>query len=350
VQKHKPSDENATKETTALYNRLFVLLDKGIMLGHQDDLAYGHNWYNEPNRSDMHDVTGDYPAVNGYDLGHIELGEPYNLDSVYFDNMKRYVRQTNARGGIVTFTWHSDNIVTEGNAWDCDPEDSVVYNILNNGMYYHEYLQWLDCLADFFLDLKDEQGKYIPVIFRMYHEHSGEWFWWGSKQCTPDEYKKLWIMTLHYLRNTREVHNLLYAYSPDITENEAQYFERYPGDDYVDIVAFDCYARGDNAHYAKYMNIGAKIVTEYAAQSGKLPAISETGYEKLPDSVYFSHILYPIINQYKLSWVLFWRNAFELHRRDHFYLPYKGFEYERDFVNFVNQPDILTNKDIAGQL
>ena len=35
-------DANATPETIALYNRLDSLRQVGILLGHQDDLAYGH--------------------------------------------------------------------------------------------------------------------------------------------------------------------------------------------------------------------------------------------------------------------------------------------------------------------
>jgi mannan endo-1,4-beta-mannosidase len=347
LQTHTPIDKNATKETAALYNRLFALLDKGIMVGHQDDYAYGHDWYGEPGRSDVKDVAGDYPAVTGYELGQVELDSAYNLDSVYFSNMKLYTKQAYGRGGITTFSWHGHNIVTDGTSWDC-AQDSVVRTILPGGTNHKQYLKWLDRLADFFIDLKDDAGNFIPVVFRMYHEHSGDWFWWGSKQCTPDEYKQLWIMTVAYLRDTKNVHNLLYAYSPDITEDEAQYFERYPGDEYVDIVAFDCYARGNNEIYAKYMNIGATTVTKYAAKSGKLPAISETGYESLPDSAYFSKTVYSIVSRYKLSWILFWRNAFTPDKREHFYMPYKGFRYEQDFVTFVNQPDVLLNGDIAN--
>ena len=32
------------------------------MFGHQDDLAYGVNWKYEDGRSDIKDVTGDYPG------------------------------------------------------------------------------------------------------------------------------------------------------------------------------------------------------------------------------------------------------------------------------------------------
>ena len=33
------------------------------MFGHQDDLAYGVGWKYVPGKSDVKEVTGDYPAV-----------------------------------------------------------------------------------------------------------------------------------------------------------------------------------------------------------------------------------------------------------------------------------------------
>ena len=68
-----PSDKNATTETIALYNNLKKLMNEGFMFGHQDDLAYGVGWKYENGRSDIKDVTGDYPAVTGWELGHLEI-------------------------------------------------------------------------------------------------------------------------------------------------------------------------------------------------------------------------------------------------------------------------------------
>src|SRR5882762_9723108 len=75
AQKDLPSDKNATKETINLYNNLKKLAGKGFMFGHQDDLAYGVGWKfdastSSAERSDIKDVTGDYPAVYGWELGH----------------------------------------------------------------------------------------------------------------------------------------------------------------------------------------------------------------------------------------------------------------------------------------
>ncbi len=48
AQKSLPADKHATPETINLYNNLKRVLGKGVMLGHQDDLAYGFGWKYEP--------------------------------------------------------------------------------------------------------------------------------------------------------------------------------------------------------------------------------------------------------------------------------------------------------------
>jgi mannan endo-1,4-beta-mannosidase len=350
-----PIDKHATKETKALYNRLFALLDKGVMVGHQDDLAYGHGWKREAGRSDVKDVTGDYPAVVGFDLGHLELGATHNLDSVPFADMKRYVQEHHARGGIITCSWHGNNIVTGGSAWDC-AQDSVVRAILPGGTHHAPYLAWLDRLAGFFSSLQDTSGNAIPVLFRMYHEHSGAWFWWGSKQCTPDAYIQLWRMTVDYFRHTKNVHNLLFAFSPSETQDETHYLERYPGDDYVDMVGFDCYANSEReeqngektrqqiARYKEALAHNLDIVTTYAAKAGKVPAITETGMERFPYPAYFSDAVYNVVKNYKVSYVLFWRNAWE--RETHYYVPFLNHPAAQDFIDFAAKPDVLLNADL----
>ena len=55
------------------------------------------------------------------------------------------------------------------------------------------------------------------------------------------DYQALWRMTVEYLRDEKGLHNLLYVYSPDVFETEAEYLERYPGDAYVDVLGSDDY-------------------------------------------------------------------------------------------------------------
>src|SRR5690606_11642532 len=134
-------------------------------------LAYGVNWKYEAGRSDVHDITGDYPAVQGFDLGHLERGDAVNLDSVPFDRMKEYIRKTYAAGGIITISWHLRNPLTGKTSWDASP--GTVASILKGGEKHELYLQWLNKVADFLQDLKGMNGESIPVIFRPFHELNG---------------------------------------------------------------------------------------------------------------------------------------------------------------------------------
>ena len=348
---HKPLlvDMNATARTQALFFNMKNNMSKGIMLAHQDDAAYGHNWYNQKGRSDVKETTGDYPAVTGWELGHIEIGASYNLDSIYFSDMKQHIREVYERGGINTISWHGDNIATGKTAWDC-AQDTVVKSVLPAGSNHVKFLLYLDRLAAFFHDLKDKNSEPIPVIFRMYHEHTGSWFWWGAKECTPDEYNQLYRMTVKYLRDTKQVHNLLYAFSPTDVATEQEYLQRYPGDEWVDIIGFDTYAFGTESKdlnvYKQKMNTGLSIVTKYAAQSGKIPVMAETGMEGIKVNDYFTRVLLPIIQPYNISYILFWRNAFN--NPNHFYVPYAGHASAADFKKFAEDKKILMNKNISA--
>src|SRR5690606_35619646 len=158
-----------------------------------DDLAYGAHWRYEPGRSDVKEVTGDYPAVYGWDIGHLELGGDKNLDGVPFERMKAFIREGYERGGIITISWHNRNPLNGGTAWDTLA--GTVRSILPGGEKHGLYTQWRDGVADFMMFLKGPGGELIPVLFRPYHELTGSWFWWGRNLCTAEEYKTLWRFT-----------------------------------------------------------------------------------------------------------------------------------------------------------
>jgi mannan endo-1,4-beta-mannosidase len=56
----------------------------------------------------------------------------------------------------------------------------------------------------------------------------------------------LWQFTVHYLRDTKKLHNLIYVFSPDrsrwnLDDAPVDYLYAYPGDDYVDVLGIDNY-------------------------------------------------------------------------------------------------------------
>ena len=106
--------QSETQKTAAqqLLERLDSLCQKGIMYGHQDDPMYGLTWEYDKDSSDVKNVCGDYPAIMGFDLGGIEMGDEKNLDSVPFTRMREEIQNHYRRGGIITLSWHPRNPVT----------------------------------------------------------------------------------------------------------------------------------------------------------------------------------------------------------------------------------------------
>lgn len=106
--------QGCCKQTPAarLIERLKTLSAKGIMYGHQDAPFYGLTWEWEDGRCDVKETCGDFPAVMGFELGGIEMGDAKNLDSVPFTRMREEIIAHHQRGGIVTISWHPRNPLT----------------------------------------------------------------------------------------------------------------------------------------------------------------------------------------------------------------------------------------------
>lgn len=339
-----PSDPNATAETRALYRNMYRLRDKGVMFAQQDTLAYGMGWRGGTFDSDVYRVSGQFPAVFGWDLGHLELGDPLNIDDVPFDHMKAWIQEVYRRNGVNTISWHATHPV-EGSSWTIE---RVVDRLLPDGDLHGQYRLWLDRIAAFLGDLKGDNGEAIPVIFRPFHEENKHWFWWGKATCKPEEFVALWRFTIDYLRGEKGLHNLLICYSPNYPiRSHRDYLFRYPGDAYVDILGYDNYTFLYTVdRYATEMITAGRVVVELAREKTKIAAIAETGYDQIPDPTWYTQRLLKSITAdektRELSWVLVWRNG----RPDHYYVPYPGHSAEADFKAFADDPFTLFLSDL----
>lgn len=308
-----PADPEATAEAQALFQRLWTIQKKGTMYGHQDDLMYGHTWWNEPEQSDTKNTVGDYPAVAGFELGEIELGNERNLDSVAFHNISERVKWWHGKNGVITVSWHPVNPISSqwpgvkqpngaGSAWDVNMLSAnglnAVKSILPGGDNHAMFNAWLDRLADYFLTWRDKNGTLIPFIFRPWHEHSGQFFWWGRSRCYDEEYAELWRYTVNYLRG-KGLHNILYAYNTDKVYSQEEYLHGYPGDEYVDILSIDWYGEGEK--FNRDINNALQFTTALARSKNKLHALSECGP--------ISKDLQKIMEDYESTYLLTWRNA-----------------------------------------
>ena len=167
--------ESVKDQEDLLKERLDTLRQKGYMFGHQDDPFYGLTWEYQNDSSDVKNVCGDWPAVMGFELGGIEMGDEKNLDSVPFTKMREEIIKHHQRGGIITISWHPRNPVTtidgggnagqkfpEGTAWDIS-DSTVVKNILKGGSQYEKFQTWMQRLSKFLASLTTDDGQKIPI-------------------------------------------------------------------------------------------------------------------------------------------------------------------------------------------
>ncbi len=88
-----------------------------------------------------------------------------------------------------------------------------------------------------------------------------------------------------------------------------------------------------------------RVITKYAATNHKIPVLAETGQEGIKVKNYYTNILLPLISQYNLSYVLLWRNAFNI--KKHYYIPYPEHPEAEDFIRFTKDKRILLSKKAA---
>ena len=335
VKTYRPVDPKALPQTVALYEQLKNLEGKKLLFGQQDTFAVGATFEaNKPEnlgKSDIFAATGKYPGVAGFDIGHLEVyytaqrdpefarlipgkdrtGGDFergmNIDNISFDAMREQIRYAYEQGCVVTISWHSVNPLTAGEygpgnrSW----EENVVRNVLPGGKLHDRFNLYLDSFIEFNSTLLDSEGKQIPYIFRPFHEHTGDWFWWcidskdnpndgtawsgnGGRLNTPEDYAALFRYTIQYLWD-HDVHNLLYCVCPDRSrlpyETLAEsWMQGYPGDDVVDLFGMDNYwdmgnqQSEDGAAKQYECFVGCiNTLVELAQAHGKMAALTEMG-------------------------------------------------------------------------
>lgn len=392
------ADADATDEVKQVYAYLQAVgQTDSVIFGQQNNTSHKAG-NSDLSCSDTMDVVGSYAGVIGID-GLSLTGDEYSAER-YINEMaeldSRYAAVTakiqaaattaeknviaaaaltnyNIRNGaIATLSIHTPNLskVNTQNAPEGAPSyasydfsgytpgdlsGDVMNNILPGGKYNAQFNAYLDMIADY---ANQVDGA---VLFRPFHENTGSWFWWGAALCDAQTYKSVYKYTVEYLRDEKDVHNLLYVYGPGSEASSVEeYSLRYPGDGYVDMVGFDMYhdnpAEGDS--FITSFTKELAVVEDFAKEHGKLVSVTETGarhdvaqgdnqtallkqgnarkdwHQEILDAVKSSDA----------SYYLVWANFSE---KDGFYTPYvksvkedgtkHGHEMMDNFIRFFNQ-------------
>jgi mannan endo-1,4-beta-mannosidase len=347
-------DKNASTETVALFYNLRNLGKSKTLIGQQDAF---NSFYQNSGSSDIKKTTGNDPSILGSDFMFItDKDNPNN--NWYVQQENKIIQDTKdayAKGMINTFCWHLREPYNEKSFYSADmtseQRTDAFKSLAPGGKFNDWYKKKLDKVASVVSNLKDTNGKQIPIIFRPFHEFDGNWFWWGANYCTAEEYISVYRFTVNYLRDTKNVHNILFAFSPDNSyTTPSSYLSRYPGDDYVDVLGMDNYGDFDNkgTSGASLANSKLKLISDLAISKNKIAALTETGYRVTSTTPainnWFSTYLYDAItnNNLQIAYVMFWNNT-----SSGYYVPTPGTSNVADFQNFTQKSKIILQNNIS---
>lgn len=373
------TDPDADDSAKALYAYLQGLTESDqVLFGHQNDVSRSVG--TKDALGDVHDVTGSVSGIFGIDSLALFGSEAGGTDAKSaLENSINYSKKAADNGAIVTLSAHMPNftnakIKDNGDGtydfFDCNFNESKdlsgdsLKKILPGGEKNKVFTAYLDTIAAYANKLQESN---IPVIFRPLHENTGGWFWWGTGN-TAESYKSLYAYTREYLES-KGVHNMLYVYSPNgPMETEEEYMSRYPGDAYVDILAFDYYndfntypAEADTSFF-DHLDQTCQVVSSIAKKHDKLAAISETGVRVMKENGSDNEGLlvknnpvseaktgknwYEEVNNIAkkndMPYYLVWANFSDTN----FYVPYKhtdtmGQEMINEFIDYYNSAESI---------
>jgi len=301
-----PSDGNATFRTKLLLKSLRDLMHTdAIAFGHHYDNFAGQYWWAPDNitSSDVHNATGDYPALFGYDI--------YDLLNGNGKNWSDYAWWSHSKTGVIVLSWWAENPVSLGEAHDCD--GSPVKEILPGGSAHELWKEWLDQIVHFLIHFKDEAGEQIPVVFRLFREPNTDHWWWGKRCASPDEYTRAYDFTYNYIQS--RTHNILWCYSPCQVADDphSALVTWYPGDDKIDIIGADRYATSA-AKLVTNMNDDCNHLQNFTTHHTKVVSFAEMGIldgiQDITDVDFFSLLFDGEANDclMNLSYASMWAN------------------------------------------
>jgi mannan endo-1,4-beta-mannosidase len=264
----QPINPAATPEARALLAYIYSISGKATIAGQHNYPNVGARW------TDMaYDLTAKYPGLFGTDFG-FSGGE--DKDSVLARPaiIAEIERQWH-NGAVITVTWHEvrptdDEPVTFKDSVQGHLTDAQWKELLTPGSPLN--LRWqaqVDVIAGYLKQLED---AHVPVLFRPYHEMSGNWFWWGGRPG-KDGSQALYRQIYDRFVNVHHLDNLLWVWNANTPNgfNAGSIEDYYPGAQYADLLSEDVYGEFKQKYYTDMLKLaGDKPIA--LAEVGGVPS------------------------------------------------------------------------------
>lgn len=315
-------DNKANPETKELYAYLKSIYGKKVLSG-QMDLT----WHDDTDMIQrVHDLTGKYPAMMGYDFMNYHKDNGDNGSGLH--QVEEAINWWN-KGGIVSFCWHWRDPANQPKSAFYTKETDFRID-LKNPVVKEQLIRDIDLIAG---DLKKLEEAGVPVLWRPLHEAAGGWFWWGASG--PEPYIKLLKLMIERLNNYHDIHNLIWVYN-------GQDPDWYPGDAYVDIISEDIYANVQGDTLPDYSSQKERFMeAQKTPNEPKIVGLSENGIIPSADSMQADGIYW--------SWFMTWNDGPDLSNRKNFFSGTYYNSHEHTKAVF-NHPLVLTLDEIKNRL
>lgn len=279
----------ANAESTGSASELAVILKKYAdggtpLMGQQHGLdANVMNQADENGlKSDLHIVTGKYPAIVGLHLGEQPMWNGWN-DTAENNGaaMAKMIQQADSVGAIASVSAYLHNPITGKDNTEGNPN---IDDFSAKGKYADYWNLYVNTIIEMAKRSVDCNGKPIPFILRPFHEENGSWTWYGATVNTHEQVKNAFRRLNDALKEAGVRDQILMAYAPNgdfgAGADLNRYMEDYPGDDVIDILGYDAYWQAPSQTLEDWIwrvEGDMKMLSAEAAKRGKIAALTEYG-------------------------------------------------------------------------
>lgn len=317
-----------TVRTENVQANLLPYEERGAMLGQMYATAEGIGWEGDSCRSDLNEVTGDHPAVIGYELAGIERGRAQNADGIDTALIRRTAIEFMHRQGLAVMLWTAP----------C-PGASP----LEDGSPANAKLKaWTLRIAAFLASLHDGYGIKLPTLVYLYPAGTGQWY----DRLSADDYRRLYAMTAEWLHDDGKTTNAIFGFSNTTVQGTAEDFVNRCPTEGVDCIQLMYLAAADPSYGARLLHM-ARELSAYCSSAMK-PLGIYTGLKTMGgDSEFWSKWLLPVVEQCRMSYLMLGRNHGDF-GQGCFYGPYPGNASTADFLKLYNSRRTIMARALNG--
>lgn len=291
-------------EAVCLLARLDTWARNGLMaVGQQVNVASKDSW--------AAPLSGIRPAVVGFDLEELSVGDKPAEEGAYVDANTQGLLDRAKSGAVLVASWHATNPVT-GEPYASSRIDLTRLTTPGNAAYDAFWADWsekLELLRRFQDGDSDGNGDNGPVdgertavVVRPLHEVNGDFFWWGKPAAAT--YRAIWSQ-MQARAAEAGVHNIVWAYSGNrrtvSTTDPAAYVPTR-----VDVGGLDSY----DPEVGRGNAVDAVGLEGYAGIAQRVPriALTEVGPHGSTDGSWNPRVISTAVRAAKIAplWAMLW--------------------------------------------